>query len=146
MKVQRIGLHDLPLPERAKARDFGYDLRTTQTVTLEPGKRATIPTGWAYEFLPDQGATIWPRSGLADKHGIDVLAGLIDGGYQGEVKVILVNHGDEAVTFVAGDRIAQMVIVTRVMPTFFGTELVEVEEFTTASDRGIGGFGHTGAA
>jgi dUTP pyrophosphatase len=146
MKAKRIGTHDLPLPERAKARDFGYDLRTAHMVYLPPGKRTTIHTGFAYEFLADQGAQIWPRSGLAEKHGIDVLAGLVDGGYQGEVKVILVNHGDEPVTFEAGDRIAQMVIVTRVMPTFFGTELVEVEEFTTASDRGAGGFGHTGAA
>lgn len=146
MKVKRIGTHNLPLPERAKARDFGYDLRAAHGMTINPGGRLTIPTGFAYEFLADQGAQIWPRSGLADKYGIDVLAGLVDGGYQGEVKVILVNHGDEPVMFEAGDRIAQMVIVTRVMPTFFGTELVEVEEFTTASDRGIGGFGHTGAA
>ncbi len=99
MNVKRIGSHTLPLPERAKARDFGYDLRTTQAVTLQPRQRATIPTGFAYDFLPDQGAQVWPRSGLAEKHGIDTLAGLVDGGYQGEAKVILINHGDEAVTF-----------------------------------------------
>lgn len=146
MNIKRIGTHNLPVPERSKARDFGYDLRTTQPLTLAPGKRATIPTGFAYDFLADQGAQIWPRSGLAEKHGIDTLAGLVDGGYQGEAKVILINHGDEPVTFEAGDRIAQLVIVTRVLPSFFGTELVEVEEFTTASDRGVGGFGSTGTA
>ena len=146
MNIKRIGSHALPIPERSKARDFGYDLRTTQAITLAPGKRATIPTGFAYEFLPDQGDQVWPRSGLADKYGIDTLAGLVDGGYQGEAKVILINHGDEAVTFEAGDRIAQLVIVTRVSPSFFGAELVEVESFTTASDRGSAGFGHTGTA
>lgn len=146
MNIKRIGSHSLPIPERAKARDFGYDLRTTQAVTLAPGQRMKIPTGFAYDFLPDQGAQVWPRSGLADKHGIDTLAGLVDGGYQGEAMVILINHGDEPVTFEAGDRIAQLVIVTRVSPSFFGTELVEVEEFTTASDRGAAGFGHTGTA
>jgi dUTP pyrophosphatase len=144
MNIKRIGKHSLPLPERTKARDFGYDLRTTQSVMLEPGKRVTLPTGFAYEFLADQGAQIWPRSGLADQYGIDVLAGLVDGGYQGEVKVILINHGPERLEIKAGDRIAQMVIVTRVSPSFFGTELVEVAEFNTASDRGAGGFGHTG--
>lgn len=146
MKVKRIGTHDLPLPARAKARDFGYDLRTTKAFTIHPRQRLTVPTGFAYDFLADQGATVWPRSGLAEQHGIDTLAGLVDGGYQGEAKAILINHGDEAVTFEAGDRIAQLVIITRVSPAFFGTELEEVEEFTTASDRGAGGFGHTGAA
>jgi len=146
MKVRRIGTHDLPLPERAKARDFGYDLRTTAAFTIHPGQRLTVPTGFAYDFLVDQGAMIWPRSGLADQHGIDTLAGLVDGGYQGEAKAILINHGHEPVSFEAGDRIAQMVIITRVSPAFFSTEMEEVEEFTTASDRGVGGFGHTGAA
>lgn len=146
MKVKRIGTHDLPLPARAKARDFGYDLRTTKAFTIHPRQRLTVPTGFAYDFLADQGATVWPRSGLAEQHGIDTLAGLVDGGYQGEAKAILINHGDEAVTFEAGDRIAQLVIITRVSPAFFGNELEEVEEFTTASDRGAGGFGSTGAA
>lgn len=146
MKVKRIGSHDLPLPVREKARDFGYDLRTVYDVTIPPGKRAVVHTGFAYEFLPDQGATIWPRSGLADKHGLDVLAGLIDGGYQGEVKVILINHGEKAVEFVAGDRVAQMVVVVRVSPSFYSDELVEVKDFDTASDRGAAGFGHTGIA
>lgn len=146
MNIKRIGTHSLPIPERAKARDFGYDLRTVQAVTLAPRQRATIPTGFAYEFLADQGAQVWPRSGLAEKYGIDTLAGLVDGGYQGEAKVLLINHGDETVSFEAGDRIAQLVIVTRVSPSFFSTELVEVEEFTTASDRGAAGFGHTGTA
>ena len=144
MNIKRIGSHSLPIPERAKSRDLGYDLRTTQAVTLAPRQRMTIPTGFAYDFLPDQGAQVWPRSGLAENHGIDTLAGLVDGGYQGEAKVILINHGDEAVSFEYGDRIAQLVIVTRVAPTFYGGEMVEVEEFTTASDRGAAGFGHTG--
>lgn len=146
MNIKRIGSHTLPLPERSMARDFGYDLRAAVAVTLEPGKRATIPTGFAYEFLNEQGAQIWPRSGLAEKHGIDTLAGLVDGGYQGEAKVILINHGDEPVSFLAGDRIAQLVIITRVSPSFYSDEMVEVEVFTTNSDRGCAGFGHTGEA
>lgn len=146
MKVKRIGTHDLPLPARSKARDFGYDLRTTKAFTIHPRQRMSVPTGFAYDFLPDQGAMIWPRSGLAEQHGIDTLAGLVDGGYQGEAKAILINHGHEPVSFEAGDRIAQLVIVTRVSPAFYGNEIEEVEEFTTASDRGTAGFGSTGAA
>ncbi|RUT30877.1 dUTP diphosphatase [Pseudomonas sp. PAMC 29040] len=146
MNIKRIGSHTLPLPVRAKARDFGYDLRAAVAVTLEPGKRVTIPTGFAYEFLNDQGAQIWPRSGLAEQYGIDTLAGLVDGGYQGEAKVILINHGDETVSFLAGDRIAQLVIITRVSPSFYSAEMVEVEAFTTDSDRGVAGLGHTGMA
>lgn len=146
MNIKRIGSHTLPLPVRSKARDFGYDLRAAVAVTLEPGKRVTIPTGFAYEFLNDQGAQIWPRSGLAEQYGIDTLAGLVDGGYQGEAKVILINHGDETVSFLAGDRIAQLVIITRVSPSFYSAEMVEVEAFTTDSDRGVAGFGHTGVA
>lgn len=60
MNIKRIGSHSLPLPARAMSRDFGYDLRTVHPVTLAPGKRATIPTGFAYEFLHDQGAQVWP--------------------------------------------------------------------------------------
>ena len=146
MKIKRIGVHALPLPERTKERDFGYDLRAVEGFTLEPGKRRSVATGFAFDFVSRQGAQIWPRSGLADKYGIDVLAGLVDGGYQGEVKAILINHGDEPVTFEAGDRIAQLVIITRLSPSNYGPELVEVEDFNTASDRGAGGFGSTGSA
>jgi len=144
MNILRMGDHAFPKPERAKAQDLGYDLRTTLAKVLEPGERFMFPTGFAYEFLPGQGAEVWPRSGLALKYGIDVLAGLIDGGYQGEAMVILINHGKEPVTFEVGDRIAQLKLVERVNPSDYGAELVEVESFITSSDRLASGFGSTG--
>lgn len=146
MNVIRMGEHDLPLPERAKAHDLGYDLRTTVAKTLAPGERFMFPTGFAFQFLPAQGGLLWPRSGLANKHGIAVMGGVVDGGYQGEVMAILINHGSEPVTFAVGDRIAQMLLVTRVSPSDYGPEMCEVDSFTVASDRGAAGFGSSGLA
>lgn len=144
MYAIRIGRHDLPLPKREKAQDLGFDLRTLVGHTLQPGERFLFPTGFAYQFLPGVGAIIKPRSGLAYKHGIDVMAGVIDGGYQDEVKVLLINHGDRPVQIEEGSRIAQMLIVSRVNVADYGPELVEVQAFTVASDRGTDGFGSTG--
>jgi len=133
---------DLPLPSYATEDSAGLDLLCAEhdPVTLEPGKRAMIATGLAMQLPSGFEAQVRPRSGLAAKHGVTVLnsPGTIDADYRGEVKVILINHGDEAMTFQRGDRIAQMVIAPVTQATWEEVETLE----TTA--RGAGGFGSTG--
>jgi dUTP pyrophosphatase len=130
----------LPLPARARADDAGLDLYAAEAATIEPGARALVPTGIALAIPTGYAGLVLPRSGLALRHGLTLLntPGLIDAGYRGEVKVLLVNHDRAAVTVARGDRIAQLVI-QRVEPA----ELVEVDELPT-TDRGAGGFGSTG--
>lgn len=133
---------DLPLPAYATAESAGMDLLSAETgsVTLEPGSRAMIATGIAIQLPHGFEAQVRPRSGLAAKHGVTVLnsPGTIDADYRGEIKVILINLGDQPVMLSRAERIAQMVIapVTR-------TRLHEVETLD-CSARGSGGFGSTG--
>jgi dUTP pyrophosphatase len=120
----------------------GADLRAavSQPLRLAPGARELVPSGFAIELPEGYEAQVRPRSGLALKHGISLpnAPGTIDADYRGEIKVILINLGSEPFTVERGDRIAQLVVapVTRVA-------YVEVEEID-GSDRGAGGFGHTG--
>ncbi|MGI9227733.1 MAG: dUTP diphosphatase [Gammaproteobacteria bacterium] len=140
----RIG-KEIPLPTYATSGSAGMDLRACMesAITIAPGETVLIPTGISI-YIQDSGlaATILPRSGLGHKHGIVLgnLVGLIDSDYQGPLMVSLWNRGNEAFAIDVGDRIAQLVIVPIVQ-----TEFEIVEEFT-ASDRGEGGFGHTGTA
>ncbi|UIK05906.1 dUTP diphosphatase [Neorhizobium galegae] len=136
-----VGL-DLPAYETAGA--AGMDLRAAvedgTTLTIAPGKRALVPTGFIFEIPEGFEAQIRPRSGLAFKNGITCLntPGTIDSDYRGEVKVLLINFGDEDFVITRGMRIAQMVIapVTQV-------RVAEITE-ATATARGAGGFGSTG--
>ncbi|MCF0144306.1 MAG: dUTP diphosphatase [Firmicutes bacterium] len=120
----------------------GMDIRayTEEPITIEPWKRALVPTGLFMEIEPGYEVQIRARSGLAVKHGIGLVNGVgtIDSDYRGEVKVALINMNDEAFTINNGDRIAQMVVSK--------LEKVEIEPSDTLSDteRGSGGFGHTG--
>ena len=138
----RIG-KEIPLPTYATSGSAGMDLRACMesAITISPGETILIPTGISI-YIQDPGlaATILPRSGLGHKHGIVLgnLVGLIDSDYQGPLMVSLWNRGNETFEVNIGDRIAQLVIVPIVQ-----TEFEIVEEFT-ASDRGEGGFGHTG--
>jgi dUTP pyrophosphatase len=138
--VHRIDA-DLPLPAYARPDDAGLDLHAAETVTLKPGARVLIPTGIALAIPPGFAGFVLPRSGLALRHGVTALntPGLIDAGFRGEVKVLLVNHGQEAVTLSRGDRIAQLVVqrVERVV-------LTPVAELPPSA-RGAGGFGSTGS-
>jgi len=133
---------DLPLPQYETSQAAGLDLRAAvdEPVTLEPGERAAVPTGLKIALPAGYEAQVRPRSGLALKHGISLVnsPGTIDADYRGEVRVILVNLGREAFIVSRGDRIAQMVVapVTRV-------RMQPVESVDT-SERGEGGFGHTG--
>lgn len=120
----------------------GFDLHASvaEPVTLAPGERALIPTGFAMAMPRELEAQIRPRSGLAYKHGITCLnsPGTIDADYRGEVKVLLINHGREPFTIRRGERIAQMVF--QVVPQVRIEEVAELSETV----RGEGGFGHTG--
>ena len=142
MKVKVINRSHHPLPEYATTASAGLDLRANldSPVTLQPLERKLIPTG-LYIALPEGcEAQIRPRSGLALKHGISLLntPGTIDAAYRGEIGVILVNISNEPFEVRDGERIAQMVIARY--------EQVEWEpaESLDATERGAGGFGHTG--
>jgi dUTP pyrophosphatase len=130
----------LPLPAYAKPGDAGLDLRASEAVTLEPGGRRLVPTGLAVAIPEGHAGFVLPRSGLAMHKGVTVLnaPGLIDSGYRGELKVVLINHGGEAVGIGRGERIAQLIIQPVAQ-----AHLVEVEQLPD-STRGEGGFGSTG--
>jgi dUTP pyrophosphatase len=130
------------LPTRAYPGDAGLDLHALEGAVLEPGERASIATGIAVEIPEGQAGLVLPRSGLAARHGIAVVnaPGLIDAGYRGEIKVLLLNTDRAgAFTVAPGDRIAQLVLVRVETP-----EVVEAQELAI-SERGIGGFGSTGS-
>ena len=133
----------LKLPTYETNQSAGMDLTAAleEAVEIGPGERALIPTGLAMALPSDCEAQVRPRSGLALKHGITVLntPGTIDADYRGEVKVILINHGQEPFVIERGMRIAQMVV-----KRFQQIEWDVVETLDT-TDRGAGGFGSTGA-
>jgi len=118
--------------------DLAADLYSVSTWKLEPGETVAVPTGIALEFPSTHGALVEDRSGLAVR-GITTLAGVIDPGYRGEIKIVLTNLSGQPQTLAAGDRIAQLRIVQRIEATY---ELVETLEETP---RNAGGFGSTGA-
>lgn len=126
------------LPEYATEGAAGADLRSLESVLLPPGGRAAVGTGLTLEIPPGHVGLVWPRSGLAVRHGIDTLAGVIDCDYRGEVRVVLVNHGEEPFQVQPGDRVAQ-ILFQRVERVAFQRVGVLAE-----SSRGTGGFGSTG--
>lgn len=130
------------LPTRAHDGDAGLDLYALDDALLAPGQRTSVPTGIAVEIPPGQAGLVLPRSGLAARHGISVVnaPGLIDSGYRGEVRVLLLNTDrDQPFQVSAGDRIAQLVLVRVELLT-----PVEVDALTD-SERGAGGFGSSGS-
>ena len=135
---------DLPLPAYETAGAAGLDLRAAvaETLVLAPGARALVPTGLAMQLPEGFEGQVRPRSGLAVRHGVTVLnaPGTVDSDYRGEIKVLLINHGDEPFPIRRGDRIAQLVIapVTH-------AKLTEVATLDS-TERGAGGFGSTGVS
>ena len=131
---------DLPFPGYASEGAAGLDIVTAQDLSLQPGERMAVPTGFAIEIPPGYEVQVRPRSGLALKHGVTCLntPGTIDSDYRGEVKVILANLGQEVFAVRRGERIAQLVPAPVLRATF--------EEVPQLSDsgRGSGGFGSTG--
>ncbi|MBQ3630173.1 MAG: dUTP diphosphatase [Prevotella sp.] len=142
MKIQVVNRSHHPLPQYATAQSAGMDLRAflSEPVTLQPMQRALVPTG-LYIALPEgYEAQVRPRSGLALKRGITVLnaPGTIDADYRGEVGVVLINLSNEPFVVNDGERIAQLVIARHET-----ADLIEVETLDE-TERGAGGYGHTG--
>lgn len=138
----RVG-KEFPLPDYATQGSAGMDLRACldEAIELAPGETFLIPTGMAvYVADPDYAAILLPRSGLGHKHGIVLgnLVGLIDSDYQGQLFVSCWNRGSDNFTLQPGERVAQMVIVPVMQADF------EIVDEFHESDRGAGGFGHTG--
>jgi dUTP pyrophosphatase len=125
-------------PEYASPGSAGADLRASEALVLAPGERAAVPTGLRLSIPAGHVGLVWPRSGLALRHGIDTLAGVIDSDYRGELRVVLVNHGREPFAIASGDRVAQLLL-----------QRVERASFAAGGSlddtgRGQGGFGSTG--
>ena len=142
MQLKVINKSTNPLPKYESVQAAGMDIRCNirEAVTLQPMERRLIPTGLFIELPAGYEAQIRPRSGLALKRGLTVLntPGTIDADYRGEVGVILINLSGEAQTIEPGERICQMVIAKHETP-----EIVEVTELSD-TERGAGGFGHSG--
>ena len=130
----------LPLPAYETAGAAGMDLRAAEGITLKPGARSLVATGFAIAVPQGFEAQVRPRSGLAVKHGVTVLnaPGTIDSDYRGEVKVPLINHGQEDYVIMRGDRIAQMVIAPVAHISWAEAEILD------ETARGAGGFGSSG--
>ena len=142
VKVRIINQSSNPLPEYATEGSAGMDLRANieTPITLQPMERMLIPTGLFIELPSDYEAQVRPRSGLAIKHGLTCLntPGTIDSDYRGEIKVIIINLSQEPHTIQHGDRIAQMVLAKVEKIKWKAVEKIK------STERGEGGFGHTG--
>lgn len=143
MEIRIVNQSKHPLPAYETSASAGMDLRANldSEITLKPMERALVPTGLFAEIPAGYEAQIRPRSGLAIRHGITLLntPGTIDADYRGEIRIILINLSGEEYTVKDGDRIAQMVISEHKTIRW-----IAVEELNH-SERGTGGFGHTGA-
>ena len=139
MKISVLKLHpDATLPTQGAPFDAGYDLTSVEPKKIPPMGRTVVPTGISMEIPEGFYGRVAPRSGLAVKKGIDVLAGVIDSGYRNEIGVVLINLGGSLVTLPAGTRIAQIII-----EKCHEIEWNDVEELA-GSNRGQRGFGSTG--
>ena len=141
-RVKIINKSDLPLPQYQTELSAGMDIpaNVESAITLQPGERQLIATGLYLEIPPGYEMQIRPRSGLALKHGITVLnsPGTVDADYRGEIKVLLINHGQEPFQITKGDRIAQMVLAKHEVISW------EVTSNLNPSERGSGGYGSSG--
>lgn len=142
MKIQIVNRSRHPLPTYATAQSAGLDLRAniSEPIVLMPMERRLIPTGLYMALPPGYEAQVRPRSGLALKHGITVLnsPGTIDADYRGEVGVLLINLSQQPFTVNDGERVAQMVVARHEQAELIATEVLDETE------RGAGGYGHTG--
>lgn len=145
VRVRVANIGSKPLPEYATPQSAGLDLRAhlDGPVVLQPGERRLVPTGLHIELPDGFEAQVRPRSGLAYKHGLTVLnsPGTIDADYRGEIGVILIHHGQKPFTLEPGERIAQLVVAS-----YARVEWAPVDHPAdlALTDRGAGGFGHTG--
>lgn len=144
IKFIRTSDHNLPLPTRATEYAAGFDLCANEAVTIYPGQRYAVATGWMWEIEPIYMYGIYgriaPRSGLAYKNGIQVMAGVIDADYRGEIKAILRNTDERPLVINPGDRIAQLIIEQCI----HGDIVEGVVEDIGHTERGQNGFGSSG--
>ena len=126
------------LPARGSALSAGLDICSLEAVVIEPKQRALVPTGLAVAIPEGYYGRVAPRSGLATRNGLDVLAGVIDADYRGEIRCLLLNTGDEPISLPAQSKICQLILEKIITPTAVWAD--EISE----TDRGSGGFGSTG--
>ncbi|MBI1184640.1 dUTP diphosphatase [bacterium] len=140
LKIVNQSNHEMPAYQSGQAAGFDIRANLSSSVLLMPGERSLIPTGLFFELEKGFEAQVRPRSGLAIKHGITLLnsPGTIDADYRGEVKVIVINHGDQPFEITHGMRIAQVVVAPVTQVAF------EAVNQLSDTNRGEGGFGHTG--
>ena len=139
MKIKKLK-NDAVIPESGSLKSAGYDLSSIEDVVLTPGERKMISTGISVAIPEGYYGRVAPRSGLAHKHGIDVLAGVIDADYRGEIKVILLNTGYDVVSLEKHSRIAQLIIENVYKP------VLEIVDDLDETQRGADGFGSTGVS
>lgn len=137
VKVKKLK-PEATLPSYAHPGDAGLDFYAAEDMEIPPNERRTIATGIALEIPEGHVLLMWDKSGLAGKSGLTSLAGVIDAGYRGEIKIVIYNTGKETYTFKIGDKVAQGLIQTVTSP-----EITEVDELS-GSVREDGGFGSTG--
>lgn len=138
LKIKKL-VENAYIPSRGTPGSVGYDIKALESGVILPGHRMPVSTGIAVSIPDGHYGRIAPRSGLAFKNGIDVLAGVIDPDYRGEIKVILINLGKNNYYFNKGDRIAQLILEKVSTP-----EVEQVEDLDSTV-RGSGGFGSTGS-
>jgi len=134
----KLLLPEATVPTKATPGAAGWDLYSAEHVTVRPGKWLAVETGIAVAIPADHVGFIWPRSGLSVKHGIDVLAGVVDSDYRGGIAAVLANHSDKPFEVDIGMRIAQLVV-----QRYQATQLQVVSELGR-THRGVRGFGSTG--
>lgn len=137
LKYKKISPHAIS-PTRSHDGDLGYDLHSLYSVTIQPNEKEMVRTGVAFQFPAEWGGFIKDRSSMATQTTLEVVAGVIDNGYTGEVSVVFANYGTDPVTLIGGQKVAQMVLIP--VPNF---ELEEVDNIDT-TDRAENGFGSTG--
>ncbi len=137
LKIKKLHA-DAKMPSYAHHDDAGFDLYAVENTTVKVGERVAMPTGIAMEIPEGFVGLVWDKSGIAVKHGINTIAGVVDSSYRGEVVVALVNNGENDYTFEKGHKVAQMIVQKK--------ETVQFEEAKELSDtlRGADGFGSTG--
>jgi dUTP pyrophosphatase len=144
LKVKRLAHFKGDLPRYQSPLASGFDVRAQveQTIELKPGERVLVPTGLSFEITPGFEIQARPRSGWAIQHGISLVntPGTIDADYRGEVKIILINHGNVTVRIQDQDRVAQLVLCPVYQADF------EISDELSDTSRGAGGFGSTGGA
>ena len=137
IRIKKLTEHAI-LPKYAHPDDAGMDLYASETISLQPGERKAIPTGIAMAIPTGYVGLLWDKSGMASKHGIKTMGGVIDSGYRGEIKIIVHNLSSTGFIFEKGTKVAQMLI-----QPVEQKQILEVEELDQ-TQRGQAGFGSTG--